>query len=629
VLRANRECRYVARVKDQILAEQASCDAPGGRPVGLFDIEDLVAEGRKQRFCPYYYERELAEAADIVFCPYTYIFDPGLAKQLPFDLRAAVVIMDEAHNLPSILSGATSANLTPVDTANAISECSRAISIVEQQIEGDQSELGSSAPSVDPAMHADLSALKIIACNLEKEIATAGSAGAPEVVKSGDFVFTILQSAGVTAHTVAAVTASIKAGTSLLVSAGASARGLSALGEFVDKVFAAVAQQPSEVAECYRFVLHPCKPEGPQARGPAGLSVAEGAYVLGFWCMDTAVSMRSILARVPQLLLTSGTLSPMDHFAAELGIEFRHVLQGAHVIAQQQLLAAVMHRGPTGEELDSSFAFRSAAQQTNLGQALLNLFRNSPDGAVVFFPSYATMTSTVAVWQTPSGGAAGGGGAAADQGGSSLWGNMGALKTLFVEPRDASELRLVVREFQNAVDTHAEGRGAALFAVARGKVSEGIDFKDKHGRLVVVTGIPFANTKELAVRLKRDFLTDVAARRPRVGGRLYTGEDWYRTEALRAVNQCIGRVIRHRADFGAVVLADRRFDRFREALSPWVQRSLVSDAHFGDMLSKVEEYARWFVSAAADLRRNVENVLPPSPRFCSRAPTPLAEPVPD
>ena len=38
-----------------------------------------------------------------------------------------------------------------------------------------------------------------------------------------------------------------------------------------------------------------------------------------------------------------------------------------------------------------------------------------------------------------------------------------------------------------------------------------------------------------------------------------TGREWYRQQASRAVNQAIGRVIRHRHDFGAILLCDTRY----------------------------------------------------------------------
>lgn len=38
-----------------------------------------------------------------------------------------------------------------------------------------------------------------------------------------------------------------------------------------------------------------------------------------------------------------------------------------------------------------------------------------------------------------------------------------------------------------------------------------------------------------------------------------SGRQWYRQQASRAVNQAVGRVIRHKQDFGAILLCDTRF----------------------------------------------------------------------
>lgn len=38
------------------------------------------------------------------------------------------------------------------------------------------------------------------------------------------------------------------------------------------------------------------------------------------------------------------------------------------------------------------------------------------------------------------------------------------------------------------------------------------------------------------------------------------GEDWYSQQASRAVNQAVGRVIRHRHDYGAIIFCDERFN---------------------------------------------------------------------
>ena len=37
-----------------------------------------------------------------------------------------------------------------------------------------------------------------------------------------------------------------------------------------------------------------------------------------------------------------------------------------------------------------------------------------------------------------------------------------------------------------------------------------------------------------------------------------SGQEWYRQQAFRAVNQAVGRVIRHKDDYGAIFLCDHR-----------------------------------------------------------------------
>lgn len=102
-----------------------------------------------------------------------------------------------------------------------------------------------------------------------------------------------------------------------------------------------------------------------------------------------------------------------------------------------------------------------------------------------------------------------------------------------------------------------------------------------NGRGVVVTGLPYPPRKDPRVILKMQFLDEMKSQsrasgqvRGRVApggghcpGHLVTnlppqflsGQDWYRQQASRAVNQAIGRVIRHRHDYGVVFLCDHRW----------------------------------------------------------------------
>ncbi len=62
------------------------------------------------------------------------------------------------------------------------------------------------------------------------------------------------------------------------------------------------------------------------------------------------------------------------------------------------------------------------------------------------------------------------------------------MKTVIFEPKKSNEMN----ETMNFFSTKAKSdKGAILFAVCRGKISEGIDFTDELARAVFLVGVPF------------------------------------------------------------------------------------------------------------------------------------------
>ena len=75
---------------------------------------------------------------------------------------------------------------------------------------------------------------------------------------------------------------------------------------------------------------------------------------------------------------------------------------------------------------------------------------------------------------------------------------------------------------------------------------------------------------------------------------------------MRAVNQALGRVIRHRNDFGAVILADERFGygNVRGQLSVWLRPAVQSFDSFGKAAAKLAQF----------FRHHAANAAPPLPK---------------
>ena len=105
-----------------------------------------------------------------------------------------------------------------------------------------------------------------------------------------------------------------------------------------------------------------------------------------------------------------------------------------------------------------------------------------PDGVVCFFTSYLYMETVVATWY--------------DQG---VIDDIQRHKLLFIETQDSAETSLALLNYIKACEN---GRGAVLLSVARGKVSEGVDFDHHLGRAVLMFGIPYVFTQSKILKVK-------------------------------------------------------------------------------------------------------------------------------
>lgn len=189
----------------------------------------------------------------------------------------------------------------------------------------------------------------------------------------------------------------------------------------------------------------------------------------------------------------------------------------------------------------------------SLGQTILALCDVIPDGVLIFFPSYKVLDLCKGHWQA-----------------SGIWTQIHNIKPIFVEPKTKPEyLRAMEDYYANIEDPRT--KGAIFIGVCRGKVAEGLDFADKNGRAVIITGIPYPPCKDPKVVMKRGYLDDING--------MTNGDTWYGLEASRAVNQAIGRVIRHRNDYGAILLLDCRFAKHK-GWPGWLRQHVRAPKHY-------------------------------------------------
>lgn len=171
-----------------------------------------------------------------------------------------------------------------------------------------------------------------------------------------------------------------------------------------------------------------------------------------------------------------------------------------------------------------------------------------------------------------------------------IWNQIERSKRIFIEPKFKDEFTNTIKNYYKQINNETMN-GAIFMAVCRGKVSEGVDFADINGRAVIITGIPFAPMFDPKIRLKKKYMQHNRT----TTNESLSGDQWYQLEASRAVNQAIGRVIRHRHDYGAILLCDIRFNRpvQKSHLSQWIQRHIRIDQSprsFDSIINRIENF---------------------------------------
>ena len=498
--------------------------------------------------------------------------DPRIRKSLAINLDESVVIIDEAHNILRIFEDSSSVTFTAKEIAVALTELDFLLDFKTKASEDEMyADTLASMPNFDASQ---VYALKDCLSKFEKSMVEFAQRVTETSQFTGEEIIKIFETdCGITGGNASLLSGAINSVLDALsvlnlASNANKGKGLASMQEVVDMLFldGSGLNAREKMKQYYRF--HVSKVESKVGGGKD--------TEFNLWCFHPGFSLTSLVkCNIRTLILTSGTLKPMDSFQAELSADFSIKLSNDHVInAEKQINFQVISRGPDGQELISTFQSRSNPKYlTSLGQSLVEIAKVVPDGLLVFFPSYAWMDACLNHWKQMG-----------------IWERLNHWKQCFVEPKNRSTLNKTVDEYRSKV-RHPSRIGACFLAVCRGKVSEGIDFADADARAVVITGIPYPSLFDPKVSLKKKFLDSQRSAGGARASHTLSGAEWYNLEAYRAINQGIGRVIRHKDDFGAIIMLDKRFaaPASIQKLSAWLPKPSKLN-EFKQTISNLENF---------------------------------------
>lgn len=187
-----------------------------------------------------------------------------------------------------------------------------------------------------------------------------------------------------------------------------------------------------------------------------------------------------------------------------------------HVVSNESILPLVIHKGPSGQRFLFNYSTKLNKDLiSDLGMCLLNICQLVPAGIVIFFGSYEYLN--VVHNQLEHAG---------------ILARMQLKKDVYVEPKQSGQTEKILSDYSHSIRRGVK-RGALLFSVVGGKLSEGLNFSDDLGRCVIVVGMPYPNQTSPELMEKMKYLDGTLKKAG-------AGSDYYENLCMKAVNQCIG-----------------------------------------------------------------------------------------
>ncbi|GES65568.1 ATP-dependent DNA helicase-like protein [Aspergillus terreus] len=517
------------------------------------DIEDIGKLGKNMGLCPYYASRPVIKYTEIVTLPYPLLLQRSAREALDLSIKGHVVIIDEAHNLMDAIANIHSVTVTLSQLDTSIFQLTTYARKFKNRLKGKNRNYVAQVIRLVSSIASHLRAI------METKQAPEGPVEPSDLMagKGVDQInpYKLCQ----------------------YLQESKLARKVDGYVEFSAEKTTGKPDRQANSKSTTPVLFHIQSFLLPlmnlSAEGRLFYQKTDGDIQLKYMLLDPTNQFREIVEDARAVILAGGTMSPMtdymDHLFSYVPSSRLDTFSYGHVIPSENLIMHTLAKGVHGSDLDFSYESRDSEKMIiDLGRTIATLCQVIPDGVVAFFPSYDYLSKVIGIWKK----------AMFSEKSQSVYAFIEQKKPILYESREmTTSTEELLQEYS---DTITSGRGALLLSVVGGKLSEGINFSDRLGRGVLIVGLPFPNIRSAVWQAKIQYIEQKTYKQSsgsetnRQAKAKAAGRDFYENSCMRAVNQSIGRAIRHRNDYAAIILMDRRYERpgIQGKLPAWIKQ---------------------------------------------------------
>ncbi|KAG8469631.1 hypothetical protein KFE25_006086 [Diacronema lutheri] len=564
-------------------------------PHGVHTLDELKELARARGWCPYFLARHAISFADVVVYNYQYLLDPKISGLISSSLRReSIVVFDEAHNIDNVCIEVMSINFREAtlqacerNVGRLYADVARLKRVDAQRLNREyqalvhglatsgalpagartdelranpvlpESMLSEAVPGNIRRAEHFVTFLQRVVRHVKGRLERCRDEGSSVVEKPARFLAGLQQDANVDAKALKFASERLRSLLRTLeVTNVQEFQPLTLVAEF--------ATMCATYEAGFTVLLEPSDDRTPSLPDP----------VMQLCCLDASIAIKHVFERFQSVVITSGTLSPIELYPKLLRFRPCVVRTLTMSLRRDCICPLVVCRAADQTVLSTRFETRSEeATVRAYGELLIQMAESVPDGLVAFFPSYLYMEEVIRMWADRPNAArrpTSGGAPPAPQSRRlpSVLDRVLEHKLVYIETPDIVETTLALENYKRACDC---GRGAVFLSVARGKVAEGVDFDRHYGRAVLLLGVPFQYTRSRPLIARLEYLSEACQ---------VSEADFITFDAMRQAAQCAGRVIRGKTDYGLIIFADARYNRpdKRNKLPQWIRQHL-GDEH--------------------------------------------------